>query len=365
MSNDFMKKSLKLSAVIFFGLLIFIIFTPRIAEAENIFPDAPPVYKQWSWNEVIGWIDFRPEASVQCPTCPNVSVFDNRIEGYASSSVGFIALNCNITNPSGVNICATSNFFVSNDSAGNLAGWAWNDQIGWISFCGNPSGGSVWNGSTWICPTTGGMPTYQVRISTAGSSQGEFLDWAWNDVVGWISFNCLNIGGFCTNINYKVRTSWLAPPPQLEDGSLVSSIFDTCPSGAPPDAQCGSSAINTIMWRGNLPFNTLVRFQIASSNCENGSTNAGCILGSWDIDGGLCALGDSCFLGDSDNTVTYYPGLASAEPGIPIKINSIHHNKRYLRYRVDLLICDGASTPPCIPTPQTPRIDDIIINWSP
>jgi hypothetical protein len=108
-------------------------------------------------------------------------------------------LNCNTT-PNG-DICGTSSFKVSNNGSGSLAGWAWNDGIGWISFCGNASGGSTLSGSDWICPAS---PTYQVSVS---SSTGEFSGWAWNDIAGWISFNCSNTST-CGTVNYKVKTDW-------------------------------------------------------------------------------------------------------------------------------------------------------------
>jgi type II secretory pathway pseudopilin PulG len=147
---------------------------------------------KWAWNDLIGWLDFGYSAG-------NVKVYNNRLEGYASSSVGFIALNCNTT-PNG-DICGTSSFKVSNNGSGSLAGWAWNDGIGWISFCGNASGGSTLSGSDWICPAS---PTYQVSVS---SSTGEFSGWAWNDIAGWISFNCSNTST-CGTVNYKVKTDW-------------------------------------------------------------------------------------------------------------------------------------------------------------
>ncbi|MBI5306407.1 four helix bundle protein [Candidatus Wolfebacteria bacterium] len=147
---------------------------------------------KWAWNDLIGWIDFGFSTG-------NVKVYSDRLEGYASSSAGFIALNCNST-PNN-DICGTSNFKVSNDGSGNLSGWAWNDGIGWISFCGNASGGSTLSGSNWICPSS---PTYQVVIS---ASTGEFSGWAWNDIKGWISFNCSNTGA-CGTVDYKVKTDW-------------------------------------------------------------------------------------------------------------------------------------------------------------
>ena len=55
-----------------------------------------------------------------------------------------------------------------------LAGFAWSDNIGWISFsCANDN-------------TCDGVRNYAVKIS---ASTGNFSGWAWSDNIGWISFN--------------------------------------------------------------------------------------------------------------------------------------------------------------------------------
>lgn len=313
---------------------------PAFSQNSNIIsdPPTPPPYTQWAWNDVIGWINFYPGS---CPgtnvSCPNVNVFNTNLDGYASSQVGYIALNCNATNPSGANICSSSNFFVSNDNSGNLAGWAWNDQIGWISFCGNDDDGSKFVGSTWVCPgqpghTNPNPPTYQVKISTSGLTQGEFSGWAWNDVIGWISFNCSNTST-CGTADYKVKTSWSGSGGQSGSGDLTSSVFDTCPQGV----NCGAG-INSIMWQG--PAGGLVGFQIASSDNINGP---------W------------TFYGPNSNSSDCYTNFSNCYshplgPNNPIKITSEHQNKRYFRYKVYLgLDSNNAS----------PQVDDIIISWNP
>lgn len=261
---------------------------------------------RYAWNDVIGWTDFYSTGVVY--------VYANRLEGYASSSVGYIALNCNST-PNG-NICGgpAGNWKVSNDGDGNLSGWAWNDAIGWISF------NSVTATSTY---------TYQVIVN---SSTGDFSGWAWNDIAGWLSFNCSNTGT-CGTSNYKVKADWSAA---AITGSLTSSIFDT--------QYASGTAINTIMWQGDKPSGTTVKFQIASSNCSNGADNPpACSSGSWTYRGPDGAI----------NTF-YNP----TDIGIPVQINlRYHNNHRYFRYQA-VLETNNAQT-------LSPRVDDIIINWSP
>src|SRR3990167_1547795 len=207
-----MRKSLLLK--LFFFFFVTFILLGGIALAGGIDTD-----DKWAWNDVAGWIDFHGPGG-------GVNVMDDKVKNYGffySNSTNYIALDCQTT-PNG-DICSSNNFFVSNDSNGNLAGWAWNDAYGWLSFCGSASGGSTYNGSTWVCPSG---PTYQVTID----EEGDFHGWAWNDVIGWISFNCNNsgIGNTCSTSDYKVNTKWQggggAPtPPSLSSGSLESSTY--------------------------------------------------------------------------------------------------------------------------------------------
>ena len=249
---------------------------------------------RYAWNDTIGWIDFY--------STNNVNVASAQLTGYASSSDGYIALDC-ATSPNG-DICATSNFKVSNAGNGNLTGWAYNDTIGWISFDSATASSSY---------------SYQVLISpSTGVSSG----WAWNDVVGWISFNCLDTNS-CGVSDYKVKTAWRTVS---ATGTLISSIFDI--------QIIGGVAINTIMWQGSLPSGTSVKFQIASSNSSSGPWN---------------------YLGHDGSNTTYY---APTGPGVPIQINlQYHNNQRYFRYKI-FLESNASQT-------LSPRVDDVIINWSP
>lgn len=249
------------------------------------------IYK-YAWNDTIGWIDFYATS--------NVNVTSTQLTGYANSSVGYIALDC-ATSP---NPNCTYLYNVSNDSNGNLSGWAWNDAIGWISF------DSVTAGSPYA---------YQVTIN---NSTGYFSGWAWNDIIGWISFNCLQ-PNVCGTSNYKVKTIWRSAS---ATGTLISSVFDTGVSTG--------VTLNTIMWQGNKPSGTNVKFQIASSNASSGP---------WS------------YLGPDGSDTTYYN---PTDANIPVQINLAYHsNKRYFRYK--LFLESNASQS------ESPRVDDVIINWSP
>ncbi|MEK7162876.1 MAG: hypothetical protein AAB696_01145 [Patescibacteria group bacterium] len=296
--NKFLIKSrtdiFKYISPLLFIILIFTFLIFNFANAAtNILPDSPPQYLHWAWNDTIGWIDFYSTG--------NVNVTSTQLSGYATSSVGFIALDC-ATSPSPN---CTYPYKVSNDGSGNLTGWAYNDAIGWISFDSGTAGSSY---------------PYQVTIN---NSTGDFSGWAWNDIIGWISFNCLQ-PNICATSNYKVKTSWVTTP---ASGNLISSIFDTGVSTG--------VALNTIMWQGSQPSGTSAKFQIASD-----SISAPTI---WNYRGP-----------DGSNTTYYQP----SGPSVQAQINSAYHNnQRYFRYKIFLESNAGQTL--------SPRVDDVIINWSP
>lgn len=253
---------------------------------------------RWAWNEGAGWIDHF--------ITDTVNVTSNKIEGYATSSVGYIAFDC-ATSPNG-NVCgAPATWSVTNDGSGNLSGWAWNDGIGWISFyCDDISPGCI-------------PFVYRVTVDT----DGDFHGYAWNDAVGWISFNCQE-PGLCGGVSdYRVNTAWRFT---AASGTLISSIFDTQETdGAVP---------NTIMWQGSLPGGS-VKFQLASSDNSGGP--------SWDYKGPLGTEND------------FYEPLS---PNLQVKITAANHlNHRYFRYKVFIETDVGQTV--------SPRVDDIIIGWSP
>ncbi len=272
---------------------------------------------KWAWNDVTGWIDFYGTNSVM--------VRGNKIEGYANSSaIGNISFDC-ATGPLGSNCNIPYN--VTNDFSGNLAGWAWSENIGWISF----------RYTNDHDPNMGGVQEspfpYGVNIDG-----GDFSGWAWNDVVGWISFNKSNCdtdangytdtgacGGNNTNTTaytYKVKTS---AGSTVQSANLTSSVLDS--------GSIDGVVLNSIMWKGNsVDSSTIVEFQIASSNSD---------AGPW------------TFVGDDQTASTFYRPTG---PSIFKEIKG-HVNKRYFRYKV-FLRTDIYQT-------YSPIVEDVIINYSP
>lgn len=295
------------------SIFIFIAIFALLLSGFKTASAATTIYSanRYAWNDVIGWIDFY--------VYDNVVVTSSEITGYASSSVGAIGLNCNST-PNG-DTCSAHNWKVSNDGSGTLSGWAWNDNIGWISFnCSNVVS---------ACDTS----NYSVTVD----GDGYFNGWAWNDAVGWISFNKANCDadangytdvGACGGDNsttvaydYKVRTT----PSVSTTASLISSVFDT---GA-----ANGVNFSAIIYQGTKPSGTNVRFQFASSNSDSGP---------W------------TYMGTDGSASTYY---APSGPDIPeLFIYAQHANKRYFRYKI-FLESDQTQT-------ITPTVTDVTVIWN-
>jgi hypothetical protein len=273
-------------------------FLPHAAfAATNI---SSSTSQHWAWNDIIGWIDFYNTS--------NITVSSTNLSGYASSSAGYLSLDC-ATSPAG-NLCSTSTYQIVNDGSGNLSGWAWNDVIGWISF---------------NCANTGGCGTvsYNVYIDASGNFHG----YAWNDAVGWISFNCLDVGAsFCVSTsNYEVATTWAGVG---TTGYLDSTTFDT--------GVASGTELNSVLWLGSLNglANGSVGFQFAGSSSSSGP---------W------------TFTGPDGTASTSYIGL----PSIPIPITNYaaYNIYRYFRYRVILTSGVGQSA--------SPQVRDVSVDWSP
>lgn len=97
-------------------------------------------------------------------------------------------------------------------SYGDLSGWAWSSNIGWISFNSSDTGAS------------GGPYAVNISTTTLSPSIGKFTGYAWSSNVGWISFNPGDITG-CPNSELSYDT------PASASGSgapLPSGTSDYC-----------------------------------------------------------------------------------------------------------------------------------------
>ena len=123
----------------------------------------------------------------------------------------------------------------------------------------------------------------------------------------------------------------------LTTGSLISSTYDT--------GFTKGVNYNSLMWKGALGTGGVnyVTFQFAASKCSNGATNAPtCNTGTW------------TYLGPGGSTGTYY---TTSGPNSPVPLNGAYSKgMRYYRYKIILQRADIATSP---------RVDDVIVNWSP
>jgi hypothetical protein len=296
-----------------FGILVIILFfgVTRYASAStNI---SATTNQHWAWNDAIGWIDFYNTG--------NITVSASQLTGYASSSVGYVSLDCGTAPGWG---CSPANYKVTNDGAGNLGGWAWNDEVGWITFFWGDATADHSATSTYTSVCTGYGGTYcGVQILSDGSFHG----YAWNDAIGYISFNCAE-PGVCTPFQYSVVSSWA---PTFAVGTLDSTTFDTGVSGG--------VELNSAIWHGSLNglLPNSVGFQFAAST----STSS-----SWIFTGPL---------GTTSTNDIYYN--AGPDTPIPITNYSAYAGFRYFRYRIILKTNSSQSI--------SPQVTGVSVDWSP
>jgi len=173
----------------------------------------------------LGWFGF-DTGSIKAGSGDNTS-------GYAwSENIGWISFN----NTTG----GGSNYGVNIDpDTGDISGYAWSEYIGWVSFnranTGNPpatpfNGGSgpiaQYNKNTdqitgWmrVLANGGGWDGWIKFYNTTIDINGDWHGWAWSDqVIGWISFNSAEGGGN----SYKVTSIGVVNRPPTVSGLTVS-----------------------------------------------------------------------------------------------------------------------------------------------
>ena len=133
------------------------------------------------------------------------------LTGWAwSDNIGWVSLNCSTGGPSGESICAMSNYFLALNADNTITGYAWSENIGWIQFgglSGFPAGagtqavnaqlsGSSVVGWARALSNGGGWDGWISLGSSPGHgdgltyANGSLSGYAWGDeVVGWLQFN--------------------------------------------------------------------------------------------------------------------------------------------------------------------------------
>jgi hypothetical protein len=222
------------------------------------------------------------------------------------------------------------------DSSDNVSGWAWSENIGWISFNNTTGGGAtdygvdvdslsgVFSGYAWSenigwisfneaelvgCP----VGTCQAKLASStnevsgwaralnygggwdgwirlrdtsygvswNSGNQEMEGWAWSDgVIGWISFNCVN-QGVCATSDYKVIVAFAgvdSNPPTVSVVCPASCVLPGCSCSAyngGPWQVLDSKAEISCSDEGTGCDTDTYRFRIYSSNPGACSTDYG------------------------------------------------------------------------------------------
>ncbi len=169
----------------------------------------------------------------------NVHVTDTELTGFIwGKSFGWAVLNCantvmNNTPPGGVpgSGCNTTNgeFKVHNDNNGNLYGWAWGEDTGWINFNSIVNCDADNNGFIDVVCDGDNATAVVVDFKVTINSSGQFLGYAWSENHGYIKFDCTS------GVNYCVQTDWRPrnTRPQCSDGidNDADGVTDSADSG--------------------------------------------------------------------------------------------------------------------------------------
>ncbi len=121
--------------------------------------------------------------------------------------------------------------FVKEVKAGtgeNISGWAWSENIGWVSFNSlNCDGdGNGFSDGTPNCPPAGTtIANYGVNVDFL---TGAFSGYAWSENIGWITFNSSELGG-CPTLPCEAR---LAVDNTVSGWARACAVFLTGCSGA-------------------------------------------------------------------------------------------------------------------------------------
>ena len=185
----------------------------------------------------------------------------HNLSGYAwSDNIGWISFNCTNTDS-----CAASDYGVNIDQNDKFSGYAWSDNIGWISFNENELGGcpsspcrAELNRGTgavtgWARALAGTALSgdWDGWINLSGSwqngvllnlSTNQFQGYAWGaDVVGWIDFSMVTGNQICATSYGNVCNS----PANACGATNQSTIQCDGSCGAqfaPPDSSCALPA---------------------------------------------------------------------------------------------------------------------------
>jgi len=167
------------------------------------------------------------------------------LSGWAwSENIGWISFN-NLNPEAGGDI----DYGVNVEADGNVAGYAWSEHIGWIDFSpsspypASPNYSATYDFDTneldgWarvVSMASEDKGWIKLRGSNYGvwiDASGDFQDWAWSEDLGWISFNGNNEpGGADYKVTAGINDFTLAENPSLTTCSTIGLSWNA-PLGA-------------------------------------------------------------------------------------------------------------------------------------
>ncbi len=221
-------------------------------------------------------------------------------------------------------------FFISNNnkvlattwdlltlSGHNLSGFAWSENIGWISFnsadCDGTGGGGDdgWTDATnFACPV--GDPIDNSWGVTVDRNTLALSGYAWSENVGWICF-----GSSCSlSASYNEGTGKFSGNAQIvsmgTDGvlSLSGSATDGSPYGLSWDST--NKKIRGYAWNGNAVPNTGIGW--VSFNCDEGGPAGG----------NICGLGHDYWVEADLNVPPVVTSITFVPPDNPLTIGDVY-----------------------------------------
>ena len=244
--------------------------TPAIGNIDSTY--------KYAWGENIGWTNWRPYYG-------GVTVYSECLTGYTwNENVGWIKIGDNSSNCTDNDCCqnGTSKGYendsnsvdddgdgevddwgVNNNGSGNLSGYAWGENIGWLNF-----------------DDTSVNDYSQVVIDGSGN----FTNYAWGENVGWVNMSCDN-NSYCGTVLYRVKTSWTGgnTAPSFSAGPSDGGSSGTSPTNVGSNVSfSGTATDSSDSWKLLLcSTSTAPTASTSTPACAGGSGNLWCVDDTW------------------------------------------------------------------------------------
>jgi len=198
----------------------------------------------WAWSSNIGWISFNNTTSGAATNYGvHIDPITGNFSGHAwSSNIGWIRFDAPGPFPT------LPNYSARVDRDGTLSGCGATGRIcGWARACAGTVGGDCvsatrtdgWDGWILLGPIAT-APGDGVRLIQEGGIS-VVRGYAWGgEVIGWMSFNCLD-GGNCAVSNYRVTTTFVLNRPPVVTNP--TSAIDYCAHLRSPQVATGTALI--------------------------------------------------------------------------------------------------------------------------